>query len=1076
MIFGKLGWRKKLFLRALESLLAFTLIGFFILPPIVKSLVLDQLATTLHRPVSIGGVSINPFELTLKIDNLRIGEREGDATFFAFDSLFLNLDSASLFKQAAVLREIRLENPKFRVVRIDEKTWNFSDLLAEFSRPPKLEADSSPVFFSLNNILISGGDIAFVDQPVHKQHRLDNIRLALPFVSNMAYALETFVEPAFSANFNGAPIQLEGKSKPFSDSLESELALNLNAVSLPSYIAYLPADLPYRLESGVLDTALKLGFRQEKERGASLSLTGKVSLHDVALQEKNRLKLAFSQFDLTLSSTDMKFGQGKDKTPSLLVAGAASLRDVAFQEKDRMRLAFGQLDLTLSSADLKFGQGKDRPSSLLLTGTASLRNTKLADKAGESLLAFKQLDLALAPSDLFAQRFDVESLKLTAPEINTRIDKQGNLNWMSLVPEDDPAKKPTPAPEWGLRTLQITKGRLNFLDESRPEPAQLDLSDLETTLRKLESTGKKPADIETRFRLGKQGEVALSGHFTQKPQMNAHLNLDLKALELLPFQSWFSDFVNVIVTRGHLTLNGALDLQQAENKAAEKTPELKAAFTGQATLGDFRSIDKHNAADFLRWKSFYLGKMAVRTSPLAVDIGEVALADFFARVIVSPEGKLNLTQIVRQEETPAAPEKPASGAEKTATPPESEDAPLPPVRIGKITLQGGSVRFTDNFVKPNYTANLRKVGGRIEGLSSAPGTTAKLELRGSYDDVAPLTIDARINPLSKKPYLDLEADVKGVEMTAFSPYSGKYAGYAIDKGKLSLFVKYKIENDQLQAENRLFLDQLTFGEKVESPDATSLPVNLALALLKNRRGEIDIDFPIAGSLTDPQFSIGGLVFKVIGNLLVKAVTSPFALIGSLFGSGEELSNVEFDFGRADITPAMEKRLGNLVTALLDRPALQLEITARADAGNDPEGLRRLRLDRKVRAVKRDEQARQGTGRELAETPEISDKEYPALLERVYKAEKFPKPRNAIGLVKSLPVEEMEKLILTHSPVDENDLRELADERARNVRDWLVRHEVPLERVFLLPGKLEEQTEKSSADNKHKLSRVDFSLK
>ena len=162
-------------------------------------------------------------------------------------------------------------------------------------------------------------------------------------------------------------------------------------------------------------------------------------------------------------------------------------------------------------------------------------------------------------------------------------------------------------------------------------------------------------------------------------------------------------------------------------------------------------------------------------------------------------------------------------------------------------------------------------------------------MRGNYDNVAPLTIAAQINPLSGKPYLDLQADVKGIELTALSAYSGKYAGYAIDKGKLSLFVKYKIENDQLEAENRVFLDQLTFGDAVDSPEATSLPVKLAVSLLKNRAGEIDINLPISGSLNDPEFSVGGLVIKVIVNLLGKALTSPFALIGSMFGGGEELS-------------------------------------------------------------------------------------------------------------------------------------------------------------------------------------------
>ena len=415
-----------------------------------------------------------------------------------------------------------------------------------------------------------------------------------------------------------------------------------------------------------------------------------------------------------------------------------------------------------------------------------------------------------------------------------------------------------------------------------------------------------------------------------------------------------------------------------------------------------------------------------------MSIGEVALSDFFARVIVTPEGKLNLMQIVRQPDSAAVavvpdaalnPESVAASAApavegKVEVPVENMVAsePMMPVKIGKITLQGGAVRFTDNFVKPNYTANLRKIGGSVTGLSSEPGSIADLTLRGSYDDVAPLSLTAKINPLSAKPYLDLQAEVKGIEMTSFSTYSGKYAGYAIDKGKLSVFVNYKIENDQLNAENRVFLDQLTFGDQVESPDATKLPVKLAIALLKNGKGEIDINLPISGSLNDPQFSIGGLVVKMIVNLFVKAVTSPFALIGSMFGGGEELSNVEFAPGRATIDAEAQKRLENLSKALIDRPALKLEIEGRVDPENDPEGLKHARIERKVRAAKREDMTKEGVEVESLSSVQVSDEEYPALLERVYRAEKFPKPRNMVGLVKTLPVEEMEKLILAGANV------------------------------------------------------------
>jgi len=361
------------------------------------------------------------------------------------------------------------------------------------------------------------------------------------------------------------------------------------------------------------------------------------------------------------------------------------------------------------------------------------------------------------------------------------------------------------------------------------------------------------------------------------------------------------------------------------------------------------------------------------------------------------------------------------------------------------------------------------VAGRVNGLSSAADTVADLELRGSYANSAPVQVVGKLNPLAAKSFLDIKAEVKGVDLVALSPYSGKYAGYNIDKGKLSLSVAYKLENKQLTADNRLFIDQLTFGDKVESPDATQLPVNLAIALLKNNRGEIDLNLPISGSLDDPDFSIGGLVIKVIVNLFVKAVTSPFALLGSMFGGGEELSNIEFGPGRATFDDAAAKRLEALAKALNERDSLKLEITGRADPEADKEGIKRVAIERAVKAEKLKDQMKKGEATSV-DAVEVDASEYPVYLQRAYKEAKFPKPRNLIGMQKDLPVEEMEKLMMTNLPASDEDVQQLALRRAENVQSWLVdQGKVPPERVFLVEPKTE-------AGEKGKGSRVDFSLR
>ena len=1115
---------KKYGLRLLLAVVLVGVLGFFVLPPIVKSVMLDKLGAALHRSVSVNRVSINPYALTIQLDGVAIQEKDGGGTFASFDSLFLNLQSSSIFRLGAVLDEIRLVNPKLRIVRLADNRYNFSDLLDEFMAKPKSN-DPTPAF-SLNNIQLTGGTIEFEDKPVDEKHVVSDINLTIPFLSSMAYATDSFVEPLFSAHINGAPLVIKGKSKPFADTLESEVSLELNDLPLGHFIDYSPIKLPIKVMSGALDSTLKLVFHQEKDKPSTLLLSGSATVKGLDVKETSGAPLlSFKTLKVGIGSADLlnqKFVIDRFSLDTPVIDARVSAQGtvnwiefakaVPASTNKESPTAPAPLEWSLGEAKLTGGSLRWLDESNKKPFKASIDaidfDLKNLTSKGEEPAAFNLAWRVTAEDWLKIDTFSIEGglLDLNKREVSIEnVLAKGVRGQMRRLPDgriewlEPPAmhaveaSQKDPSAPWKVTVAHYVGEDIaaRFEDRAVSPVATHTVDGLGFEASNLSTEPGQTAKVATHFKLNRKGDIAVEGTVKVFP-LSADLNLDVKSLELLPFQTYFTDKLNIAVTKGQLALSGAVQLRQGEADQSGNPGAFAGGFSGQATLGDFYAVDKSNSADFLRWKSFYVGKVDARLNPDSVSISDVALSDFFARVIVSPEGKLNLMQIVRKEDAapttlvPSPAEQPAKAAQVEkpvegkanvpVVPVVAESKPMMPVKIGKITLQGGTVRFTDNFVKPNYTANLKEIGGRITGLSSEPGSVAHLELRGSYDNVAPLNITAQINPLSAKPYLDLQAEIKGMELTSFSSYSAKYAGYAIEKGKLSLFVKYKIENDQLQAENRIFLDQLTFGEPVESADATKLPVRLAVSLLKNRKGEIDINLPISGSLNDPEFSVGGLVIKVIVNLFVKAVTSPFALIGSLFGDGEELSMVEFDDGRSTITPEAQKRLENLAKALVDRPGLNLEVGGRVDVERDREGLKTASIDRKVRAIRREELTKNGVESGSAETVDVKPEEYPSLLERAYKAEKFPKPRNVVGLVKSLPVEEMQKLMLANATVDDDDLRGLADRRAKAVRDWLVGREVSAERIFLVPGKLGEEAGKPATDQKAKGSRVDFTLK
>jgi hypothetical protein len=383
------------------------------------------------------------------------------------------------------------------------------------------------------------------------------------------------------------------------------------------------------------------------------------------------------------------------------------------------------------------------------------------------------------------------------------------------------------------------------------------------------------------------------------------------------------------------------------------------------------------------------------------------------------------------------------------------------------------VEFTDRSIQPEYSARLEEIGGRVSGLSSEETSLADLDLRAKLDRYAPLEITGKINPLKEDLYVDLKVRFKDMDLSSMTPYSGKYVGYTIEKGKLSFDLKYLIEKRKINSTNYIFLDQFNFGDKVESPHATKLPVKLAIALLKDRKGEIKLDIPVRGSLDDPKFSIGKIILQIIINLITKAVTSPFALLGAIFGHGEELSYLEFDYGSLLLTKENLKKIDALSKVLYERPSLKMEIEAHVDMEKDREGLRQYIFNRKLKTQKLKEMIKKGHPAIPVDEIKIEPSEYGKYLKLAYKEEKFPKPRNILGFAKDLPPAEMEKLMLTHIVVTESDLRNLASQRALLLKDAILKSgKVEPERIFILEPKslVPEKKEKL------KDSRVDLKIK
>jgi hypothetical protein len=656
--------------------------------------------------------------------------------------------------------------------------------------------------------------------------------------------------------------------------------------------------------------------------------------------------------------------------------------------------------------------------------------------------------------------------------------KDGNADLAALMAQPPPGAPPEPpSAPWSvaLGKLALDEYTVRIEDLATDRPARYALTKTSLSLENFSTTPGTKATLSVRFGLNGRGMASAKGPVGIHPTY-ADLTAEVRSLDLVPLEPYVLSNFKLSLARGTLSGRGTLSLREG---APGKT---SVGFAGKASVSNLLAVDQTTRLDFFKWDTFSLEGMKAGYGPTFLQVARLAITGMACDIVIEPDGTVNLARVVGKA-APSEEEEQAPGQTAAAgTAPQTAVSPPPapaatdkvPIRIDALTLQGGRIGLADKFIKPNYAATLADLGGRMTGLSTEEGTVAELDLRGSLANHSPLQIAGRVNPLAATAFADVTVSFRGIDLPPFTPYSGKYAGYAIARGTLTMELKYKLQNRKLAAENRLLVDQFEFGEKVESKDATKLPVRLAVSLLRDKDGLIDLDLPIEGSLDDPKFRLGKVIWQVIGNLIGKAATAPFALLGKLVGGkAEELSTIDFADGHEALDDAAKKKLDALAKALNDRPALKLEATGRFSGDKDSEGLRRLRLQRKVKAQKLAALVKKGEAPASVDDVVVSDDEYPTYLEKAYKKEKFKKPSNFLGIAKDIPAPEMETLMLANLPVTDDDLRQLALARANAVKDYLTGPaKVEAARVFVLePGtKPAEPTATASR------SRVDFALK
>ncbi|WP_456256585.1 DUF748 domain-containing protein [Pseudomonas iridis] len=684
---------------------------------------------------------------------------------------------------------------------------------------------------------------------------------------------------------------------------------------------------------------------------------------------------------------------------------------------------------------------------------------------GRPLAKLARLDVSETSVDLAKQQVVVGKIRSQKLETWAALEADGQLDWQKLFasqpskpaakaaaePASTPATADSPKPEpsaqdkpWQvlLKDVQLRNYTVHLADRSANPPVTLDVTPLNVDLQDFDSLNGSPFKLKLDTGLGKQGKILADGTVNLAP-VNAQLNVKTQDIDLRVAQSYINPFIRLELRSGMLGSDLKVNLKSTE--------PLALSVTGRAQIDQLHTLDTLKTRDFLKWQQVVVEGLNYQHGD-SLSIDKVNLLQPYVRFMINDDRTTNIDDLL-------IPQPADSGKTTAAAKPASKDKPLG-IRIGGIAINDGSANFADFSLTPNFATAVQQLNGQIGTIDSRQSKPATVDIKGKVDRYAPVTIKGAVNPFDPMASLDITTSFKRVELTTLTPYSGKFAGYRIRKGRLNLDLHYLITKGQLKAENKVVVEQLQLGERVDSPDATSLPLKLAIALLKDVDGKISIELPVTGDLNNPQFSVMPIVWQTLRNLIVKAAAAPFKMIGGLVSGGgsQDLGTVSFAPGSSELNKDAEGALIKLSQALKERPALRLEIEGVAAKSSDGPLLAEQRLEREYQYNYYKMLQRRGDKVPAqASLIDVPDSEKGPLLEGIYRTRlKTQPPAEWKDLGKEERTAKMREGVIQFWSSSDVLLRQLGQDRASSIKDFLVdKGQLADDRVYFIDTNLGE---------------------
>ncbi|WP_353056229.1 DUF748 domain-containing protein [Janthinobacterium sp. JC611] len=1001
-------------------LAAYSAAGFWLVPYVIKHQLPKFAEKELARQASIADVRFNPFSLRLEADQIAFTEAasadgKSGAPLLSIGALAVQLEWKSIVRRAWSLAEIRITAPQAQLTITPDGKFNLAEVLATWQRHHPDKSDGGMPRLIIGHFALEQGKVDWQDQKAGYADNFTPIDFTLENISTLPDANGSYSLSADASR--GGKLHWRGTASL--NPIRGDGELILNDASLPGLAAYLKAYTRATVTSGKLSARLPYAFSYaDGKLEAHLKGAG-LALRDLALVQSGKsdaftslstLGIAGVNVDLarqhaTVDKVNLYGGKvavrrdakGEIDVANLMLPGnpapaaaaAAAPAQPGKWKVDLKQLALANVDVsaideTVSPAlqlsakqlqlQLQLGLQQGPAGMATVIDGASFSLADLAMQRGaQTPFKLAQLGFTEGKIDLAAHSVHLGAVTASGAQIDLARNRQGEFAIAQKLPVFTSGKTESasdaPSAPWSTRIDKVDLSQFGARFDDAGTGIKGNLQDARLSLQNVSNDMKQALPFELGVGLREGGLLTASGKFVPgTAAVDAQLNL--KQLALAPVQPLLAQHLKLKLAGGTLSGSGRL----TTGGGAPKAPKVR--YEGGVDIAGL-VLNETDGKRFASWKSVRADKLTASVGPDFVDIPELRVVEPNAQLIIENDRSLNAQRLLVK-----APE-PATAPSTTATP-TTADAAFP-VRVRRVRLQNAKLDFADLSLRPQFAAKIYELNGVVTGLSTKRDARSQIELDGRIDEFGLARVRGQLNPFAPTDNTDLNVVFKNVDMVSASPYTMKFAGYKVAEGKISLDLQYKVRNRQLDGTNQIVLDKLTLGERIDSPDALKLPLELALAILKDSDGRIDLGLPVSGDMSDPQFSYGALIWKAVGNVLTKIVTAPFRALGNLLGiSADKLEAIDFDPGSAVLLPPEREKLKQVAHILAKREQLKLAVPGQY-SDTDAAALR-------AQAVRRAVAAKAGIKLEAGEEPgplNLGERKIRGALRDLY-AERFGK--------------------------------------------------------------------------------------